>query len=360
MAFNIEGYNTNDAAKSQQQNATETEELIELDVFEKKVPKDPVPEKNEDLEKLKEQNAQMRKELNEYEQLQEKLGKIKDKQQSEINLEKQPTNTENVNKRIQEELDKQEEITKRSMDNFDSKSTSYYGKNQQNYSEAKETASDFVESTLDVFEGLGESIQQFSGAASKLKQTAHAAWSLKQDREIKRKFKNAPKVNVGPYTFKVLTEEKELMLYSYQGPDTILKLPSAVKNMPITAINPDFLLFRAPKALLNSIKGDTIGTDLDALKQCISCVAQLRLPEHLIYLPSGVFSDCSTLDAVVIPRDVRGVSVMFLDGSTVKQIVFEGKCPSGLKHANIPTFTKIICRKEFLPTFSGIPNLSVI
>lgn len=343
MSFNIEGYNTE---KQNQQTSENKGDLIELDVFEKCTEK----EENQvisdpQLDAIRKHNEHLRKELEEYGQLQAKLASVQKKTEKENESPKELTS---VNKPSMSKTDNSSEKSQT------------YGKQSEQTSDTRETVSDIVESTLDVFEGLGSSIQQLTGTTSKLKQVAHNAWSLKQDREIKKKFKNCPKVNVGDYTFRVNMKTKELMLDSYQGPDTILKLPSSVKGMPITAINPDFLLFRAPKALLNTVKGETIGKDLDSIKQCMTCVEQLRLPEHLRYLPSGLFTNCSTLDVVVIPKTIIGVSSMFLDGSNVKRIVFEGKCPAGLKHANIPVFTKISCRRNFFESYNGILNLSVM
>lgn len=347
MSFNIKGYNTDEEQKKT--NSTRNDELIELDVFEKCVEKkEDSASKNSELEAIRKQNEQIKKELKEYEELQKKLAEAQQKFTKENYVEKNEATEKLHTETSVEQKEASSQVIREATEQ------------QDPYKEAKETASDIIESTLDVFEGLGSSIQQFSSTTSKLKQAAHNAWSLKQDKEIKRKFKNSPKVNVGDYTFKVHLETKELMLYSYQGPDTILKLPSSVKDMPITAINSDFLLFRAPKALFNTVKGETIGKDLDSIKQCMTCVEQLRLPEHLVYLPSGLFENCSTLDVVVIPKAVIGVSSMFLDGSNVRRVVFEGKCPSGLKHANIPAFTKISCKKDYIDSYAGIVNLSVL
>ena len=272
MAFKIEGYNT-----EKKQDNTRDEDLFELDAFEECLKQRQKQQDNElqkGLETVRKQKEQLEKELTEYEQLRHKVEEVR-KQTYEAKTE-EPKNMERVanstagektaEEKIEHEMKQQAAATRKSVESIQ---TNHYRGNINTNSEMKETASDFVESTLEVFGNLGGTVQQFSGVTSKIKQMAHAAWSLKQDAEIRRKFKNAPKVNVGDYTFKVLLARKELMLYSYQGPNTILKLPSMVKDMPITAINPDFLLFRTPKALLNSVRGETIGRDLDSIRQCI-------------------------------------------------------------------------------------------
>lgn len=358
MAFHLEGYNTEKeivAGNENKINEQNAQKLSELDIFEKaEMGKNGVNTSNE-LEELAGKNEALRREIEEHERLQQKLEAIKNNttlqnvvtpnQEERIPVEKEVLKLEDVPTEKQQETVKQSENIQKQPNASD---------------ELKETASDIVETAFEVFDDIGSTLQQFSGTTSKIKQIAYAAWSVKQDNEVMRKFKKAPKVTHGDYTFKVLLDKKEIMLYSYQGPDTVLKMPSVIKDMKITAINPEFLLFRAPKALINAVTGDTIGKDLDAIKQCMICVEQLRLPNHIKYLPSGLFAHCSSLDVVVVPKDVLGVSYMFLDGSKVKRLVFEGKCPSGLKQATIPCFTKISCRREFVESFQGLENLSVM
>ena len=197
-----------------------------------------------------------------------------------------------------------------------------------------------------------------SSAKSKTKKAVQKSVSHKQDNAIKNKFREGRTAIGCYYKFKIL--DREAMIVSYSGPAKVLKLPSYVLGRPITAINACFLRFHTAKSLSSSLDENNImQTDVDSLTKCFSGVEQLRLPKKVTYLPSSLFSNCKKLKIVVVPASVTTISSKAFYHCKLQQIIFLGKCPVGLKHAELPEGAKIICTEKYKDTFAGISGVEV-
>lgn len=218
---------------------------------------------------------------------------------------------------------------------------------------------DIAQSTVDTFRGISGLVNMISKpTASKAKQLGHIAWSKKQDAECMARFKNGQIVSTGGFRFSVT--QTEIMVLSYYGPDTILKIPSEIKGRLVTAISPNFLSCRNLRGTAQLIMGNSANADISSIKQCMTCVKQIRLPKYVNYLPTQIFEGCKSLETVVIPAAVKAVSCFFLEGSGVKQILFEGPYPSNLREALENHNVSILCSPQYKSTFQNVPNLQIL
>lgn len=218
---------------------------------------------------------------------------------------------------------------------------------------------DIVQSTVDTFKGIsGLASMLGKPATNKAKQLGYIAWSKKQDSECMARFRNGQIVSTGGFRFSVTPTE--IMVLSYYGPDTILKIPSEIKGRLVTAISPNFLSCRNIRGAAQLIAGNSENADISSIKQCMACVKQIRLPKYITYLPTQLFEGCKSLEVVVIPEAVKAVSCFFLEGSSIKQLLLEGPCPSNFSHALEGRNVDILCTQQYRNTYQGIPRLKVL
>ena len=284
--------------------------------------------------------------------------------------ESQIQRAEDVNQ-MYEELQQKQESQQESQQNYE----------EQHYEEFynwKEETTNFARSYIHTLGAIGSGVfslfktgKQLTGEIGKtmdpyLKQGSRFSRHLlarRQDKAINKKFKGAPKVRCGSFQFKVL--DQELMLWSYFGPDTILKLPYEVKGRRVTAINPGFLNHSMKDSVAEMISIDE-RTQISSISSCKSVVKQVKIPKYVRYLPAKLFAGCDNLEVILIPDSVVGVSPYFLSKTYVNNVIILGSCPSNFKaaieqfYSETGYYPRISCTKEHYLTFEGIQNVAIL
>jgi hypothetical protein len=181
--------------------------------------------------------------------------------------------------------------------------------------------------------------------------------SKRQDKLIEERFKDAKVGKNSYYRLRILPDQA--MIESYIGPKSIVKMPSTVKGIKITAVSPDFLHFHAISGIKSAMNSEMImDTDLSTIRECIGGIRWIQLPKYLEYIPSYLFSDCKKLKEIHVPAAIKTVSIHGFDKCSLEHIYFYGKCPTGLKFAKLGN-CKVHVIKEHASSFKGLENLVI-
>ncbi len=158
----------------------------------------------------------------------------------------------------------------------------------------------------------------------------------------------------------LLQVDKELMAFRLLSPDLDVVIPNEVCGYPVRYLHPEFL-----RGSLNPLTGlkyqslidnfavdNLINLNKEKLKASIKGAKSIALPNGLVMLPPNLFNYCLALRSVVIPASVTAVSVNAFSYSNVKDIWFNGKCPSGfLNNVHMPDSVRVHVKPGFLESF---------
>ncbi|MEY8334186.1 leucine-rich repeat protein [Lachnospiraceae bacterium 47-T17] len=167
-------------------------------------------------------------------------------------------------------------------------------------------------------------------------------------------FENGDLVRAADFEF--LRNGNDLMLYRYNGISTRLVVPSHVANLPVRYIHSDFVYRNyfsnyKSRGKKNIYSAENIATASRELKKALrDGIEEIVLPNTLRSIPGKCFLGCAKMHSIVVPESVVYLAANAFNLSEIKDIYFNGPCPSGITLYSLKGCV-IHVREEYLDTF---------
>lgn len=159
--------------------------------------------------------------------------------------------------------------------------------------------------------------------------------------------------------FEFLRHGNELMLYRYTGISSRVEVPAYVANLPVCYVHTDFIYknvfsnykTRGHDAMYN--EENIAGASRNLERSISDGIEEIVFPNTIKSIPGKCFLGCKKMTRIVIPESVVYLAPNAFDTSKVKDIYFNGPCPSGVTLYGIRG-CRVHVRKEYIHTFSEL------
>lgn len=138
------------------------------------------------------------------------------------------------------------------------------------------------------------------------KKVTEKALTLAQNNTILRKFKNGKILKSSGFEFSIVGDE--VMLMSYYGLETDLKIPAKVNKIPVRYISPNCFNWNKVRSVKYGFSSDGI-MDLtsDKLRDAASGIRSIEFPKTIKRIFDTTFSGCSNLKQITISNEIEHI-----------------------------------------------------